>query len=229
MRTRSLALIWILLLRLCVRESLGAVLAGPIVSAVNGHAYYLLAPSGWIAAEAEARTMGGHLATIRNQAENDWILNTFEYWERQHHDLWIGLNDAAQEGVQEWSSGEVSLFRPPNSYDRTDANGDEDFVHLIRQDEAAGGVWNDYPEAGGRPCFGVVEVGPPEPVIQVSEVVLRWIGERGIIYQVQYRSDLTTNTWTNLGSPIAGAGMLEQADRVPSREPRRFYRIVLRP
>lgn len=70
------------------------------------------------------------------------------------------------------------------------------------------------------------------PVLEtrVSELELRWTGESNRTYQVQYRSDLTTNVWTSLGSPIPGNGSTTSTvDQVNSDEPRRFYRVVVVP
>src|SRR6478672_1362124 len=53
------------------------VLAGPITNAANGHFYYLLQPSCWTDAEATAVSMGGHLVTENDAAEDTWIENTF--------------------------------------------------------------------------------------------------------------------------------------------------------
>ena len=53
------------------------ILAGPVVNPANGHTYYLLSRNKWSNAEAEAVTLGGHLATIRNATEDRWIYSTF--------------------------------------------------------------------------------------------------------------------------------------------------------
>src|SRR5438874_186435 len=68
---------------------------GPIVNPANGHTYYRLTQSNWADAESEAVSLGGHLATINDQAENDWVYATFH---TEPSGLWIGLNDAAAEG-----------------------------------------------------------------------------------------------------------------------------------
>jgi hypothetical protein len=45
----------------------------------NGHVYYLLNRTNtWQEAENGALSLGGHLVTINDSEENDWILATFQ-------------------------------------------------------------------------------------------------------------------------------------------------------
>src|SRR5689334_4266397 len=85
----------------------GAVLTGPITNAANGHQYYLLDAEYWTDAEAEAVQLGGHLVTINDAAENDWVLNTFGYFGGTPQILFIGCTDQGHEGMWTWTSGEV--------------------------------------------------------------------------------------------------------------------------
>src|SRR5262249_16432765 len=75
----------------------------------NGHTYYLLASTNWTASENEAVTLGGHLVTISDSAENDWI------WSRwgTNRDLWIGLRSPTGAGAEtfQWVSGSGSAYR----------------------------------------------------------------------------------------------------------------------
>jgi len=88
-----------------------AVLAGPLTNAANAHTYYLLSADTWTASEAEARGLGGHLVTINDAAENQWVLNTFfPLTGVPYASLWIGLNDAANEGQFVWANGEPVTF-----------------------------------------------------------------------------------------------------------------------
>src|SRR5688572_25005315 len=72
-----------------------AILAGPVVYPGNGHSYYLLTQGFWPAAEAEAISLGGHLATIRNATEDSFVFTTFAplVAEAGNRSLLIGLND----------------------------------------------------------------------------------------------------------------------------------------
>lgn len=60
----------------------------------------------------------------------------------------------------------------------------------------------------------------------VSCVDVCWDSLSNRVYQVQYRSDLTTNQWTNLGSPIPGDGETKCISAPVLKEPARFYRVV---
>jgi hypothetical protein len=48
-------------------------LSPTMVNPNNHHTYLLLDKATWKDSEAEAVALGGHLVTIRNQAEQDWI------------------------------------------------------------------------------------------------------------------------------------------------------------
>ena len=148
-----------------------AVLAGPEVNPSNGHTYYLLEPASWTESEAAAISLGGHLATIRNVAEQTWVFDTFGSLGGVNRSLWIGYNDSAIEGAFEWASGESPTYSnwlpgQPDNSTAYDAGG-EDFVHLMRTNNGFGhpaGLWNDMDGADSFPEFqntaGVVEVIP---------------------------------------------------------------------
>ena len=88
-----------------------------------------------------------------------------------------------------------------------------------------GTVVSDFPSRFTH--TNVVAVLMPEPVIRVSEFEVGWLTAPNATYQVQYRNELTTNTWTNLGTPHAGDGATNcVTDRVPAGQPRRFYRVL---
>lgn len=134
------------------------------VSPDNGHTYLLLDNSNWTDAEDQAVLLGGHLTTINDQNENDWLSNLWgaDKW------LWIGLNDADTEGVFEWSSGESASYRNWRSGEPNNSNAGEDYVFILAgSDPVPAGVWNDLNDISewinpAPPLHGVVEV-IPEP------------------------------------------------------------------
>ena len=119
------------------------VIAGPVTNPANGHTYYLLSPSTWTKAEAEAIRFGGHLATIRNAAEDRWVLATLGSFSRA---LWIGLNDRNKIRQYTWSSGEAVTYvnwsggQPDN---RPENGGAELYVHIWPPAHECPGQWND--------------------------------------------------------------------------------------
>lgn len=74
-----------------------------------------------------------------------------------------------------------------------------------------------------------VSVEPVRPPlsIYVSCVDICWPSLTNTFYQVQYRSDLTTNAWTDFGAPVQGNGSaMCYTDNSVRQQPQRFYRVV---
>ncbi len=123
----------------------------------NGHIYHLLDGKPWLAQEAEAIELNGHLVTINDAAENEWVWDTFGSFGQG---LFFGLNDFVVEGTWVWASGEPVSFTnwragEPNS----DFVGNEDFGELGNEYK-----WNDVSPT--HTWQAVVEVTPtavPEP------------------------------------------------------------------
>lgn len=66
--------------------------------------------------------------------------------------------------------------------------------------------------------------------IRVSQVDLYWPSLASEIYQVQYRSSLTSNIWLDLFPPVQGNNTTNHVfDTVPFGEPQRFYRFITVP
>lgn len=162
---------------MAVKTSYAAVAAGPVVNPANGHSYYLLTQNVWTASEAEAISLGGHLATINDTAENSWVLNNISTIGASTKSLWIGLNDVASEGTFVWTSGETAPYRNFRSGEPNNALGIEDYVLMygVGIGGGADGFWNDYSDsnnAAGQPVNGVVEVVPePSSTILIVAVI----------------------------------------------------------
>jgi hypothetical protein len=157
------------------------VLGGPVVldtaiNPANGHTYYLLDSSDWTNAENAAVGLGGHLATINDLAENNWI------WDRwgTNRNLWIGLYDPIigdGGGTQHaadfvWTSGDSSNYR---NWRPGEPNGD-DYTYVLAKGLGGGGQWNDIGNvtsiAGQPPLYGVVEVGFCSPHQATATAIL---------------------------------------------------------
>ncbi len=144
-------------------RSSATVLAGPITNPANGHDYYLLDAATWTASEAEAVSLGGHLTTIRNQAEEDFVYNTFTASRTVNRCLWIGLTVVGQPFPNfYWISGEPvtytnwSPLEPNYPY--------EEYGHIFPPFDSRGGTWNNGTNdgcVGLAPTHGVVEVSGP--------------------------------------------------------------------
>lgn len=161
---------------LSAAPSLAGILAGPIVNPANNSTYYLLEAAPWTESQAEAVSLGGNLATINDQAENDWVVDTFGSVGGVDRDLWIGLTDEASEGTFIWASGSDATFRNFDDGQPSDGGvtGFEDFVYITvipfdpqdpRFPSLNTGFWNDVNDVrtGPGPAFGVVEIEIPEP------------------------------------------------------------------
>jgi len=121
-------------------------------------AYVIVEGPTWEEAEANANALGGHLVTINDAEENEWILNNIEWREPKDPNYgaykagdaiayWIGLNDKKSEGTTEWSSGQKSTYRRSSS---SDSNGTEDWYTIVNPS----GGWNDLTQTPGDWSMG---------------------------------------------------------------------------
>ena len=77
----------------------------------NGDVYALLAPDTWENSQAQAQALGGHLVTINNMDEHNFVYNTFAPIALSHApatgkvNLWIGMWDPTMDGSYAWIDG----------------------------------------------------------------------------------------------------------------------------
>jgi hypothetical protein len=103
--------------------------------------YYALTETGmsWDMLEALAVQTGGHLVSINDAAEEEWLYSTFGSTM-----FWIGLTDYPDEGEFRWTSGEPVTYLkwcPGEPSDTAGGAGSEDAVHAIPWAQC----WNDEP------------------------------------------------------------------------------------
>jgi len=225
------------------------ILTGPLTNTANGHIYYLLTETNWIAAEQEALALGGHLATIRNAAEESWIYTNFNYYNNVVRALWIGLYDtnplvnstnrATRRTEFAWISGEPVTYThwSPVEPDNPDSSeGDnppvwEFYGHIWDRDDLNAGTWNNYLNLVtifGYPLNGVVEIVPiPNLTIvekTTNQVALSWPAW-ATNYVLQSTSALGGTNWqsvTNL--PATNANQLIVTNPIVGFA--RFFRLV---
>ncbi len=148
-----------------VQSSVPAPILGRVTNPANGHTYYLLSATNWPAAEAIAVSLGGHLVTLNDAAENAWVFTTFSTFGGGDWTLWTGLTDQETEG--EWCSisGETAAYRNWAPGEPNSGQGffpDED--HVLMWNPSSGhppGSWTDSPS--NQLHAAVVEVGSPAP------------------------------------------------------------------
>ncbi len=144
---------------------------GPIVNPANGHSYYLTSPGTWQDGEAYAQSLGGHLVTINDPAEDAWVYANFLVPD-PNRNPYMGLNDADENGTWTWISGE------PVNYLNW-APGEPNFPwefygNYFQVNSSYPGKWNNTIPTD--PLNSIVEV-VPEPT-SLSLLVLTALGLR---------------------------------------------------
>jgi hypothetical protein len=124
------------------RDVSPTILAGPFFNPANNHSYYLVVPNTWQGSEAWAVSLGGHLATINDAAENAWVLaNLVSPNNRQP---WIGLNGPDTNPANyTWISGEPIGF--PTPWQVGEPNGVGAPPYGVNFPAVWGGLWNNAP------------------------------------------------------------------------------------
>jgi len=152
--------------------------------------WYIKVEGDWETAEEAAVELGGHLVTINDANEQEWLVSTFggtTYY-------WIGYTDKEEEGEWKWISGEDSDYTNWASGEPNDsAKEGEDYAIMNWAWQSYGsGKWNDLgknsPEWNNID-FGIAEIPSviPEPstalLFLFSPLLLGryWIRERKVV------------------------------------------------
>lgn len=155
--------------------------AAPIFNDTTGH-WYDTVSGDWRAAETNAIALGGHLVTINDASEQEWLNSNFD----SSVLYWIGFNDFETEGNWVWLSGEPATYTnwvpgsEPNGYTRENA---------AIMNWGSPGKWNDW-WCLSCSSVGIAEWAPPATSNNVPEPgTLALIGS-GLIGQIVWRKCL---------------------------------------
>jgi hypothetical protein len=137
-----------------------AIVHGPVTS--GGSTYFLLSPMSWTQGEAAAVAMGGHLATVNDAAENEFLRSQVLGFDGADRRGWIGLNDVKSEGMFVWVSGQPVGYTnwAPGEPNNSSAGGlPENYVEMF----GSSGGWNDTVVLPPFQLFPMVEIGGGAP------------------------------------------------------------------
>lgn len=150
------------------------IIAGPITNPANGHDYYLLSPNSWTMSEAEAESLGGTLAVIKNTNDESWVYSTFGSYDGVSRTLWIGLHRNFS-NIFVWVNGESTNYFNWGSGQPDNAGGTENSVELCAPDNTnLHGTWND--RDGAALNWGVVELPGKANELSLSKAERALIG-----------------------------------------------------
>lgn len=141
--------------------------SGWIENTINGHFYSTTDAMFWEQAENLANSYGGHLVTINDEIENQWIVDNIIPIVVDG-DCWIGYTDHDVEGNWVWISGEQSSYTnwnqgEPSNYEY------EDFAAIrnnsfFPQMHGEKGEWGDFRDST---LTGIIETNS-KPIIPTS-------------------------------------------------------------
>lgn len=133
----------------------------------EGHAYFYSDQElSWQAANSIAIAMGGHLAVISSEDENDFVAQTVLNGSL----AWIGLKETSKEGRFAWASGKRLRYTNWGPHEPNNAGGSESWTEINR---GGLGKWNDMPagftrgfvvefESGDLDNDGIADVCDPD-------------------------------------------------------------------
>ena len=135
----------------------------PIVTRGDS-AYAIVQGRTWEEAEANAQKLGGHLVTINDTAENNWLYSNVYPSVPDGEGVWLGGTDKGSEGTWRWADGSLwgfSNFSPgqPDNHTVHNPQEGEDYLQF---NSWHGSEWNDmsnnYPYAPFKTTVGIAEI-----------------------------------------------------------------------
>ncbi len=193
----------------------------------NGHWYQRFDNTmSWHAAKAFCEDIGGYLATITSQGENDFVYNNLASHSPQW--CWLGATDEEQEGVWKWVTGEPRGYTNWAGNEPNNCSGIEDYLMIFAPPDSRRGLWNDLGSCnnGGCGCGGTSEYYQMSTICEWGEPIqectysisphdanIEWEGGSGSISvttqsHCQWSASTTPGSWDWLGisSGFSGTG-----------------------
>ncbi|CAK0748295.1 exported hypothetical protein [Gammaproteobacteria bacterium] len=107
----------------------------------NNHTYtFFNTPLDWGSAQSACGQLGGYLATITSQEENDWI--TTNIIAAVNSSVWVGGTDEGHEGTWTWVTGEIWDYKNWNPGEPNNLGGNENYLEIASA-RLPNGIWND--------------------------------------------------------------------------------------
>ena len=156
-----------------------------IVNPANGHRYVGFPTTTWAVAESMATMLGGHLVTIDDKAENEFVRVGFGNALGVDRRVWIGFTDEGSEGAWHWADGSPESFTNWNPGEPNNSSGTEHYAELL----GSNGRWNDLalsgsgyphiacveiPGGGGGPCLGDFDLDGAIGAADLSTLLAEW-------------------------------------------------------
>ena len=163
----------------------------------NGHYYKLYHHcASWQDAQAYCQSIGGHLATITSEEENDYVYSFIRACNVRN--AYIGLSDYETEGTWKWVTGEKVDYVNWNDGEPNSENSIEDYAMFYYKFES--GTWND-----GNYGRGTVNDGTP------IHFICEWDNASSDILQGVKDSDgdCLPDVWEMFGADVDGDGVVD--------------------
>lgn len=96
----------------------------------------------WLDAQVLAESLGGYLAVINSESENEWVVHEFVERLPFHEVFWFGMTDCGSEGNWYWVNGQPVEFTGWGGNQPDNANSfGEDCASMLGPPHT--GYWND--------------------------------------------------------------------------------------
>lgn len=161
----------------CCGLNFGADIPGFIyMGNFNGSNYYCtLQPYTWDQGQALCNSYGGYLANIETSEENAFLANILTI-----QSAYIGLSDAVQEGLFQWTNGAPLNYTNWYPGQPNDFNGIQDHVEML-----SNGLWNDQYYYKKLEC--IMEIPGSSSVVQIAGPPSGSYFEKGTTTTITYQ------------------------------------------